>query len=135
MRPTAASPHRGGEEDGFTLIELLVSMIVVGILITIIGVSFFGFRDRASITVAEANVREAVASIIAYHVEHGTFVGASLTELREHYDLQIDDSSASHYRISDQTDDSFCLQNHIGDWYAWTTGPSEPIAAGSSAHC
>jgi len=31
--------------------------------------------------------------------------------------------------------DSYCVQNHVGDWYAWTTGPNEPIDGGTEGHC
>ena len=64
-----------------------------------------------------------------------TYVGATLTALRQGYDLQIDDSSASRYKISSLGPDSYCVQNRVGDWYAWTTGPNEPIDGGTEGHC
>ncbi len=117
------------------MIELLVVIVVIGVLITIAVVSYLGFSDRASRATAQANVRTVVPAMTAFYNEHSTFTGATLTALRKEYDLQIDDSAASRYKISDQSGSSFCLQNHIGDWYAWTTGPNEPIDSGTTSHC
>ncbi|MGA9762648.1 MAG: prepilin-type N-terminal cleavage/methylation domain-containing protein [Gaiellaceae bacterium] len=122
-------------EAGFTLVELLVVIVVIGILASIAAVSYLGFSDRADSTAAKANVRTVVPAMTAYYTEHSTYVGATLTTLREAYDLQIDDSAASTFKISNLNDRSFCLQDHIGDWYAWTTGPNDSIDAGNSSHC
>ena len=117
------------------MIELLVVIVVVGILIAIAVVSYFGFSDRASRTTAKANVRTVVPALTAFHTEHSTYTGATLTTLRAQYDLQIDDGAASRYKISDLSDSSYCLQNHIGDWYAWVTGPDKPIDTDTASHC
>ncbi|MGD0167382.1 MAG: prepilin-type N-terminal cleavage/methylation domain-containing protein [Gaiellaceae bacterium] len=133
--PAADLELHAGEESGFTLVELLVVMVVVGVLIGISVVSYLSFRDHSSRVAAQANVRTIMPALEAYHADQDTYVGATLTELRTQYDLQIDDSAASHYKISAQTDTSFCAQSHVGDWYAWTTGPAAPISTDSSAHC
>lgn len=82
---------------------------------------------------------EAVATVVpaltAFHAENSTYADATLTVLREQYDLQIDDCPASHYRISSLNSNSYCLENHVGDWYAWTTGPGSPIKADNTSHC
>ncbi len=126
---------KAGEEAGFTLVELLVVIVILGVLMAIAVVSYLGFSERASRTVAKANVRTVVPAMAAYYTENSTYVGATLTTLRDSYDLQIDDSAASHYKISDLSDDSYCLQDNVGEWYAWTTGPDEPIDADTAGHC
>jgi general secretion pathway protein G len=126
---------KAGEEAGFTLIELIVVIVVIGVLITIAVVSYLGFSDRANRSAAQANVHSVVPALTAFYTEHSTYSGATLTTLREKYDLQIDDSAASRYKISSLSDSSYCIQNHVGDWYAWTTGPNEPIGAGTASHC
>ena len=136
MRSSAAELRfHPGEEAGFTLVELLVVIVVIGVLMSIAIVSYVGYSERASRTAAQSNVRIVVPALIAFYGDNSTYLGATLTELREHYDLQIDDSSASRYKISSLGPSSYCVQNHVGDWYAWTTGPDEPIAAGSASHC
>ena len=137
MRSSAAErrTRHAGEEAGFTLVELLVVIVVIGVLTAIASVSYLGFTGRADSAAAKANVRTVVPAITAYYGEHSTYVGATLTVLRDEYDLQIDDSAASNYKISNLNDSSYCLQNHIGSSYAWTTGPNEPIGSGSISHC
>lgn len=124
-----------GQESGFTLVELLAVIVVLGVLTSIAVVSYIGFRDRSSRVAAQANVRTIMPALAAFYTDRGTYVGATLTVLRTQYDLQIDDSVASRYKVSAQTDTSFCAQSQIGDWYAWTTGPAEPIDTSTSAHC
>ncbi len=133
MRSSAAELKT--QEAGFTLVELLVVIVVIGVLIAIAVTSYLGFSDRASRTAAKSNVRTVVPALTAFYTDNSTYVGATLTTLREKYDLQIDDSAASRYEISDLSDSSYCVQNHVGDWYAWATGPSAPIDSGTSSHC
>ncbi|HEY5160957.1 MAG TPA: prepilin-type N-terminal cleavage/methylation domain-containing protein [Gaiellaceae bacterium] len=133
--PAAELRIQAGKEAGFTLIELLMVIVILGILAGIAVVSYVGFNDRSEKTTARSNVRVVVPALTAYYTEHSTYVDATLTALRNQYDLQIDDSAASRYKISGLGDSTYCLQNHIGNWYAWTTGPNEPIDAGTSSHC
>ena len=136
MRSSAADLLvRAERDDGFTLVELIVVMVVIGVLATVAVTSYLGFRDRAARISAQANVRTVIPALDAYHVEKETYAGATLSILRTGYDLQIDDSAASSYKISDETPTSFCLQSAIGGWYAWTTGPSQPIDTDSIDHC
>jgi prepilin-type N-terminal cleavage/methylation domain-containing protein len=136
MRPSAADlRRRAGEEAGFTLVELLAVLVVIGVLTGIAAVSYVGFREHSSRTTAESNVSSVIPALEAFHTDRDTYVGASLTVLRKQYDLQIDDSAASRYKISSETDSSYCIQNHVGDWYAWTTGPGAPIDTDVTSHC
>ena len=136
MRSTAADLRiQAVQEGGFTLIELIVVIVIIGILTAVAVASYFSFGDRASRTAAQANVRTAIPALTAFHTEHSTFVGATLTVLRDDYDIGIDDSAATNYKVSGQNASSFCFQDHVGDWYAWTTGPNEPIEAGKTSHC
>jgi prepilin-type N-terminal cleavage/methylation domain-containing protein len=127
--------RRAGKEAGYTLIELLVVVVIIGVLATIASVTYLGFRDRANRTTAQANVRAILPALQAFRADRSTYIGASLTVLRDEYDLQIDDSASSNYAISGETDNSFCIQNHTGNWYAWATGPSQPIAVGNVGQC
>jgi prepilin-type N-terminal cleavage/methylation domain-containing protein len=136
MRLSAAQlRRRAGEEAGYTLLELLVVLVILGVLGAIALSTYLGVRDRASRTTAQANVRAILPALEAFHADRRTYVGASLTVLRNEYDLEIDDSAFSNYTISGETDTSYCVQNHIGNWYAWAAGPSQPILVDTVGQC
>jgi prepilin-type N-terminal cleavage/methylation domain-containing protein len=136
MRSSAVDLRlRAGKEAGFTLVELLVVMVILGVLASIAIASYTGLRDRSGRSAVESNVRSVIPALEAFHTDRDSYAGATLTVLRTQYDLEIDDSAASNYKISGQTDTSYCVQNHAGDWYAWKAGPAESIGVGSASHC
>jgi type IV pilus assembly protein PilA len=70
------------EESGFTLIELLIVLVIIGILLAIAVPSYLGFKDRASKTAAQANVRSAIPAVEAYYADNGTYVGMTVPALK-----------------------------------------------------
>ena len=73
----------GSAEGGFTLIELLVVIIIIGILLAVAVPSYLGFKSRAEVSAAKANVRAALPAVEAYYSDTGSYTGMTTTELKK----------------------------------------------------
>lgn len=115
-------------QDGFTLIEMLVVMAVIAILLAIAVPAMLGQRERAKDAAASANVRQAIASVEAYHQDHGTYLGMTVPGLRAGYDSGL----ASSIALGALTPGTYCVQASV-DGRTWhVDGPGGPnVLAGS----
>jgi Tfp pilus assembly protein PilE len=91
--------------------------------------SYLGFKDRASKSAAQANVRSAVPAVEAYYADVGNYtnMGATTGDAPDTTGLAGIDAGVKITVVGTQTATSYCISNTQGSFTYYKHGPAGDI--------
>lgn len=112
------------EESGFTLVELLVVVAVIGVLLAIAAPSYLGYKQRAGLATAKANLRSAVPAVSAFYSDNKTYDATVMTvaALRGY-----DQGLSPGLLVVSGSASTYCLTSANDGQQVYKNGPAAPI--------
>ncbi len=111
------------KHTGFTLVELLVVIAIIGLLSTIVLVSFGPIRDQAKDTAIKANISQ---MRLAAEIEYNAESSYAATGAREDYTAAAAAVTSAGGAVVDEFSASaFCIESSLatsGSWCVDSTG-------------
>jgi general secretion pathway protein G len=72
-RQTSARRHAGHARRGFSLLEMMLVVLIMGILMGVVVISFGGQSDQAKRMASIAKMKQINYALLGYSNQHGTF--------------------------------------------------------------
>ena len=111
----------GGGVAGLTLLATKTRTVV-----PIVSVAEPAALTAAHLRAAMTYVRWASVAIMPYHLEHGTYAGATEANLQANYDTFVRNVS-----VKWGTRTRYCIESKVADASAFTDGPDADILPGT----
>jgi len=121
--------HSRRYKHGFTIVELLIVIVVIGILASLVIVSYNGITNRANEKSAQSAVAQANKAIMSFAVQNSDSFPANLT------DVNVNDSSGttfSYVVYNSTTPKKYCVSATVGSftYFMNTTTAMKPTTGG-----
>lgn len=73
MQSRQSTKPRGPSELGFTLIEIMAVVLIMGLLMSLVGVTVFSQVDRARVTTARAKMAQLESALEFYRLDNSRY--------------------------------------------------------------
>lgn len=115
--------------NGFSLVELLVTIVVIGILVAIVAVSYVGIRQKAIDASLQSDLNNAYQKLILDKAVNFAYPN-TLAEANDGKGITASSGTTFSYSANNTTSSkTFCLDaTNSGKSYKVTNSSSEPVA-------
>lgn len=114
---------------GFTIIELLVTMVVIGILMAIVAVSYVGIKQKAIVASLQSDLSDAYQKLILDKAVNFAYPN-TLAEANDGKGITASSGTTFSYAANNPTSSkTFCLNaTNSGQSYKITDSSSQPVS-------
>ena len=71
--PHSRRPKGARHDEGFTLIEIMAVVVIMGLLMTLVGVAVFQQVDKARVTTAKAKIAQIESALEFYRMDNSRY--------------------------------------------------------------